>query len=302
MLCGKCEISKVKRLWRGENDESRIRQRELDRLTEREADLHSFLYRQLQSHRPDVSDVFFYDMTSCYFEGSRCVMSALGYSRDHRSDREQIVIALMITPEGYPFYWRVMEGNTQDITTIQDMIEDVKSRFTIKKCTMVFDRGMVSNENLKSLEGETWSYVSAMDRDEIAISGFFLAALPDPPTLQDWEQVMAMREFTSFDEDQLLYFRECVDGVNRYVLTFDVARFQDEQRMHQKRMEQAWIDQKNESLAQAKKARRQEILEREIQSMLKRKRVKTFFTITIEPNTRKVLNKKGITREVNLSN
>lgn len=86
--------------------------RELDRLTERESDLPSFLYRQLQARRPDVSDVYFYDITSCYFEGSRCILSALGYSRDHRSDREQIVIALMITPEGYPFYCRVMEGNT----------------------------------------------------------------------------------------------------------------------------------------------------------------------------------------------
>ena len=274
--------------------------RELDRLTERESDLQAFLYRQLQSQRPDLSDVFFYDITSCYLEGSRCVLSALGYSRDHRSDREQIVIALMITPEGYPFYWRVMEGNTQDITTVQGLIEDVKSRFAIKNCTMVFDRGMVSSENLQTLEGEKWSYVSAMDRDEIATSDFFLAALPDPPTLQDWEQVMAMREFIPFDEDQLLYFREFVDGVHRYVLTFDVARFQDEQRMHQKRMEQvlAWIDQKNESLVQAKKVRRREILEREIQSLLKRKRVKKFLTITIEPNTHTISNKKGITREV----
>ncbi|MHB1419283.1 MAG: IS1634 family transposase [Bacillota bacterium] len=274
--------------------------RELDRLTERESDLQSFLYRQLQSRRPDVSNVFFYDITSCYLEGSRCVLSALGYSRDHRADREQIVIALMITPKGYPFYWRVMEGNTQDITTVQGLIEDVKNRFAIKNCTMVFDRGMVSSENLQSLEGEKWSYVSAMDRDEIAISDFFLVALPDPPTLQDWEQVMAMREFIPFDEDYLLYFREFVDGAHRYILTFDVGRFQDEQRMHQKRMDQvlAWIDQKNKSLVQAKKARQREILEREIQSMLKRKRVKKFLTITIEPNTHTVSNKKGIAREV----
>jgi len=124
-----------------------------------------------------------------------------GYSCDHRADRQQIVIALMITPVGYPFNWRVLEGNAQDISTVQGLIEDVKNRVAIKKCTMVFDRGMVSSENLQSLEGEKWSYVSAMDRDEIAISDFFLATLPDPPTLQDWEQVMAMREFIPFDEN-----------------------------------------------------------------------------------------------------
>lgn len=56
-----------------------------------------------------------------------------------------------------------MEGNTQDITTVQGLIEDVKNRFAIKNCTMVFDRGMFSSENLQSPEGEKWSYVSAME-------------------------------------------------------------------------------------------------------------------------------------------
>lgn len=118
---------------------------------------------------------------------------------------------------------------------VQGLIEGVKTRFAIKECTMVFDRRMVSSENLQSLEGEKWSFVSAMDRDEIVISDFFLATLPDPPTLQDWEQVMDMREFIPFDENQLLYFREFTDGNNRYILTFDVARFQDEQSMHQRK-------------------------------------------------------------------
>jgi transposase len=63
-----------------------------------------------------------------------------------------------------------MEGNTQDITTVQGLIEKVKNRFAIKNYTMVFDRGMVSSENLQSLEGEKWSYVSAMDRDRSGLN------------------------------------------------------------------------------------------------------------------------------------
>ena len=47
-------------------------------------------------------------------------MAVKGYSRDHRADRLQITIALVITSNGYPFYWRVMPGNTQDITTVKD--------------------------------------------------------------------------------------------------------------------------------------------------------------------------------------
>ena len=106
---------------------------------------------QLRKRGKASSDAFFYDFTSSYFEGSRCVIAKLGYSRDHRPDREQLVIALMITPEGYPFYWRVLAGNTQDITTIESLVSDIKRRFGIEHCTLVFDRGMVSATTCRRL-------------------------------------------------------------------------------------------------------------------------------------------------------
>jgi hypothetical protein len=58
------------------------------------------------------------------FEGSHCVIAKLGYSRDHRPDLQQIVIALMVTPQGSPFYWKVLEGNTQDVTTLPGKIKN----------------------------------------------------------------------------------------------------------------------------------------------------------------------------------
>lgn len=88
--------------------------RSLDRLSQREGELQGWLYRQLRQRYPDDRDAFFYDLTSTYFEGGSCVIATLGYSRDHRPDCEQIVIALMITSSGYPFYCRVLPGNTQD--------------------------------------------------------------------------------------------------------------------------------------------------------------------------------------------
>lgn len=274
--------------------------RELDRLFKQENELQSFIFQQLKSKQPDLSEVFFYDITSTFMAGNHCVIAKMGYSRDHRPDCEQIVIALMITPEGYPFYWRVLEGNTQDITTVQDLVREVKNRYGIQKCTMVFDRGMVSADNLLALEGQNWEYVSAMDRDEIAVSGFFNKSLPEPASPDDWEQVMAMREFIPFDENGFLFFREFEIENRRYILTFDVSRFLDEHNLQRRKIQRVydWVKQKNHTLAQAKKARNREKLEREIQSVLKRKRVRKFLDIHIEPHTHIVINKKGEQRSV----
>ena len=274
--------------------------RELDRLSKQESELQSFIFQQLKPKQANLSEVFFYDITSTFMEGNHCVIAKMGYSRDHRPDCEQIVIALMITPEGYPFYWRVLEGNTQDITTIQDLVREVKKRYGIQKCTMVFDRGMVSSDNLLALEGQNWEYVSAMDRDEITVSGFFKQVLPEPASPEDWEQVMAMREFIPFDENGFLFFREFEIDIRRYILTFDVARFLDEHNLQKRKIGQVldWAKQKNQTLAQAKKARNREKLEREIQAVLKSKRLKKFLDIDIEPHTHAVINKKGEHRSV----
>ena len=132
-----------------------------------------------------LDDVLFYDITSSYFEGSKCLIAKYGYSRDHRPDNQQIVLALMITKEGYPFYWQVMEGNTTDITTIETLVANIKQRFKIKTCTLVFDRGMVSADNLACIEQGELRYISAMDKNEIKKTGVLDLAIPEAISLDD---------------------------------------------------------------------------------------------------------------------
>ena len=274
--------------------------RELDRLSDKETDLQRFICQQLKDRMPNWSQAFFYDITSTYLEGSTCVLASLGYSRDNRPDREQLVIALMITPEGYPFYWRVLPGNTQDITTLQSLIKEVKDRYGISNCMMVFDRGMVSSNNLLAMEEAQWTYVSAMDRDEIATSSFFNESLPEPPMIDDWEQHMAMHEFVPFDENATLFFRELMIDQHRFILAFDVARFIHERRAQERKVQQVltWIDNKNQTLAQAKKAKSLEVLQREVQNMLKRKGVKKFLAIMIAAQSHTLIGKNGKERSV----
>nr|WP_143338469.1 hypothetical protein [Desulforamulus profundi] len=77
--------------------------RELDFLNRQEDALQTHLYTQLKRLDPTVGEGFFYDITSTYMEGSHCMIAKLGYSRDHRPDLEQIVIALLITPQVHHF-------------------------------------------------------------------------------------------------------------------------------------------------------------------------------------------------------
>ena len=273
--------------------------RQLDQLCQRETELQSYMFHKIQERRPNSLDAFFYDITSTYVTGSRCVLTKFGYSRDHRSDCEQIVIALMITPDGYPFYWQVLKGNTQDVSTICDLILNVKARFSIQHCTMVFDRGMVSEDNLSALEKTKWDYVSAMDRDEINVLSFFEISLPEPPMPTNWEQILALQEFIPI-EDDISYYREFEDDNRRYIILFGVARFLDEHQIQRSKVEQIqrWITQKNIDMEQAKKSRNRDVLEREIGRILKRFHVQKYLSIQITPCSHTITNKRGKSRIV----
>ena len=109
-------------------------------------------------------DLVFYDVTSSYFEGAGCELARHGHSRDHRSDRPQLVLGLAVTREGLPIAHRVFAGNTADVTTVAGMVEELKGRFRIGRCLLVADRGMVSVENLQAIRETGYRYLIALKR------------------------------------------------------------------------------------------------------------------------------------------
>lgn len=274
--------------------------RQLDRLHQQEADLQSHLYEQLERLDPSIGKAFFYDITSTYMEGSQCLIAKLGYSRDHRPDREQIVIALMVTPQGSPFYWKVLEGNTQDITTIPNLVKELKQRFGLSTCHLVFDRGMVCADHLALLEDEGMTYLSAMDKDEMVGHPLFQEFVPQPFSKEDYEQDLALHLFEATDEKAAFYTREGQVGDRRFVISFDVSRFYDDIASREKRISQAltWIAEQNAKLLAAKKSRNIEILEREVKQMLSKKKLKSVLLTTITPFEIEVAKKDGTPRIV----
>jgi len=89
-----------------------------------------------------------YDVTSSYLEGRRCELAQFGYSRDHRSDRPQIVFGLMCTSEGCPIAVEVFEGNLGDPTTLAAQIEKLRTRFRLKRVVLVGDRGLITKARI----------------------------------------------------------------------------------------------------------------------------------------------------------
>ena len=101
-----------------------------------------------QRHLKDGTLVL-YDVSSSYFEGRKCPLAQLGYSRDHRSDRPQIVYGLLCTRDGLPVAVEVFDGDTADPATLGQQILKLKARFKLDRVVLVGDRGMITNARIR---------------------------------------------------------------------------------------------------------------------------------------------------------
>lgn len=93
-------------------------------------------------------DRVLWDVSSSYFEGRHCPLARLGYSRDHRGDRPQVVFGLLTTGEGCPVAVEAFPGNTADPGTVKTAVERVRDRFQLDEMVMVGDRGMVTQARI----------------------------------------------------------------------------------------------------------------------------------------------------------
>jgi transposase len=101
----------------------------------------------------DLTLVFF-DTTSIYFEGNGGdELGAFGHSKDHRPDLKQMVVGVIIDGHGRPICCELWPGNTADVKTLTPVMERLRNRFGIQRVCIVADRGMISKETIKEIEG-----------------------------------------------------------------------------------------------------------------------------------------------------
>jgi len=147
--------------------------------------------KQLYSQAfPQGVSLVLYDLTSVFFTGHGPVgISRYGHSRDHRSDRPQIILAVATDKEGVPLHLEVLRGNRADTTTLQGLLTTLRRRFGIKEAVFVFDGGMSSKINLEAVEALKLKYVTRLGS---ATLEQLLSELPADSSPELWDRTKVM--------------------------------------------------------------------------------------------------------------
>jgi transposase len=253
--------------------------RELDIIEDKKEDIERFLYKTLKKHDKDGMHIVFYDLTDSYFEGRK----------------KRVVLSLLVNSRGYPFAWDILEDYTADVKTIENLSTQWKTEFKFKdnKIVLVFDRRMVSDDNLKHLELKKYKYITALDKIQI-------------PNLQN----INIERFESINEenmtghilkmgfkkyDDTTYYENLgtVDG-RRYIMIFNPEMLIDQRKSRKDLIQRAkdYLDKENEALSGAKKSRNKDKTKNRLDKQLKAMKAMNFVDYDLEPQVTKTEGKE----------
>ena len=248
--------------------------RALDQLLPYKAALEQHLRRRLGELFALEYDLLLYDVTSTFFEGlaQGNALAQRGYSRDHRPDCKQVCIALVVTREGMPLGYQLFAGNRNDVTTVEEVVEQMEKRFGLAQRIWVMDRGMTSAENLAWLAQTGRRYLIGTPKSE----------------LRKWaRQIADSNDWQSVREGVEAKLCAGPDGQETFVVCRSVERRAKEQAMHvrfEKRIEQG-LEKLGRRIDRARRALERGKLERQIGRLLERNaRAAGRYLIELEPD------------------
>ena len=124
--------------------------------------------RMFQNRNPSKKpELFLYDVSSSYLEGTENELADFGYNRDKKKGKMQIVFGLLTDENGWPISIEVFCGNTQDPATFKSQIEKLAHRFGCEHITMVGDRGMIKSGQIKDISEHEFYYITAITKPQI---------------------------------------------------------------------------------------------------------------------------------------
>jgi hypothetical protein len=193
----------------------------LDRLLEHKDALQRHLVERWRTLFDAKFDVLLYDLTSTYFEGlcAQNPKAKHGYSRDGRPDCRQVVIALVVTPDGLPLAYEVMPGNTSDRTTLKSFLAKIESLYGRADRIWVMDRGIPTEEVLRDMRAEGIHYLVGTPKSQ----------------LSKLEQALLDRPWSAVHEALQVKLIEQEGEV--YVLARSEDRRQKERAIHRRRLQ-----------------------------------------------------------------
>jgi hypothetical protein len=174
----------------------------LDRILEHRQELFQHLQQRWKALFDAQFDVLLYDLTSTYVEGEAELnpKAKRGYSRDGRPDCKQVVVALVVTPEGFPLAYEVMDGNTSDKTTLRGFLKKIEALYGQARRVWLMDRGIPTEAVLAEMRAseQEMFYLVGTGRGRVAKYERQWLDLP-------WRKVRDSVEVKLFSQDGELY-------------------------------------------------------------------------------------------------
>jgi transposase len=252
---------------------------ELSKIEKNKAAIEYFLFEKTYQQDPKSYDYVNYDLSTSYFVGLKCKLSAFGISKDGKRNCKQVILALMINSRGYPFKWDVFPGNMPEIDTMEKVIKSCAHRFRLKNIFMVFDRGLVSEKNLNLIEDKELKFITALDRDQIQnVPHIDLGVFKDLDPDTVLESIPQWQGFSKFDSS--LYYQELpAQGKRRYVLGINPERFIQDRRTRKEKMKcfRRFLAQTNKALKKAKKDRKVDATKNNVLKELTRLKIRKYY-------------------------
>jgi transposase len=248
--------------------------RGLDHLLARKSDLEAHLSRRCGELFAVQNEVLLYDVTSTYFEGQAEAnpQAQRGYSRDHRPDCKQVLIALVVTFDGFPLGYEVFAGNIHDSRTLQTIVATMEARHGMLGRVWITDRGMASARNLAWLRQTGRRYIIGAPKSELKKFGSELAGADGWRAVHEGVEVKLTRH---------------PETGETVVLCRSADRRGKERAMHDKfnRRIQQSLDRLAARIARSKKQLDAAVVNRQIGRILQQnQRSAARFAVTLEPD------------------
>lgn len=176
----------------------------LDRILPYKDELCQYLKEQWQSMFKLEYDVLLYDLTSTYFEGlcKGNPKAKFGHSKDRRSDCRQVLIALVVTPEGFPINYEVLAGNTAEKTTLPDLMAKIEKMYGKARRVWLMDRGIPTEHSLAVMRQSGIDYLVGTPRR-------LLDDFQDELVDKDWQHVNETVRVKHLEKDGECYVLAC---------------------------------------------------------------------------------------------
>ena len=199
-----------------------------------------------------IAQLYLYDVTSSYFEGTQNEMAAFGYNRDKKKGKKQIVIGLLCDDQGDPVSVEVFKGNTSDLSTFSPQLTKLKEQFGVERVVMVGDKGMIKSKEIDQIKELEWHYITSITKAQIK-------------TLLNHKEVqMGLFEKQPVEVE--------IDGV-RYVFRKNEDRANKIAQTRNDKLDalQSYVDKQNQYLSEHPKAKAEKAVERIEKKALKLK-------------------------------